>query len=283
MGFNYVTFGLLTSDVVGFTTSQRTAIEMQATISIVSEGSLQYKNLRYPRFKNFYGYAQLMSGAYVVQEVALNYLNQELCHWQESSPAINQSIGCATKKILLALTPPSDAEVTVGLLRQRLTSIRFRLLPEVQANIGLNWHVLDPLCEDEIVQPPADQGEPIPPNNANSDPGSRPGNQGGDKADESDNDGDYDPTDGNPPPPVPGGGTNFACWNVYYTGTRNPPSCERYSGGRPLFEATDPTIKPIFVKTRKNSQCESDDGNLMYGGAVLSNPEGIVDIGFWYG
>lgn len=280
MGFNYTSFGLLTSDVVGFTPSQRTAIELQATISIVNEGKLEYKNLRYPRFKQFYGYAQLMSGAYVEREIPLNYLNQELCHWQESSPAINQGIGCATKKILAALTPPSEATVKVGLLRQRFTSIRFRLLPDVTANIGLNWHVLDPLCDDEIVQPPAKQGEPVPPNNGNSDPGQRPSNQGGDPVDKSDNDGNYDPGDGNPPPPVPGGGTNFPCWHwsvmtVYL----------RCDGDLQTFNYTaytNPLSKPYYVSQKANAACpNATDGVTFYNDAPAGSAEGIIGSGSW--
>lgn len=282
MGFNYVSFGLASSDVIGFTESQRTSIELQATISIVSEAKLEYKNLRYPRFKNFYGYAQLMSGAYVEREIPLNYLNQELCHWQESSPAINQSIGCATKKILAALTPPSAAEVTVGLLRQHYTSIRVRLLPLVIANIALNWHVLDPLCGDAIVQPDAKQGQPIPPNNASSDPGTRPSNQGEDAVDRSNNDGGFDSGDGNPPPPTPGGGATTASWHWNVRACFVTCAGEYYTVA--LAQFTDPAVKPVYVSTQANVACpNATDGNLLANGVIVQGTTSVVEsISFDY-
>ena len=90
------------------------------SISIVSEGPCEYRNYNTPRFENHYGYAQLMSGAFVIKTIKIAYLNQEILHFQQSSTDILQSIGCGVKKILNSLTPPVSADVTVYLLRQNI-------------------------------------------------------------------------------------------------------------------------------------------------------------------
>ena len=113
MSYNSISFGLQTNDVVGLTEAQRTSLELFMSISIVSEGPCEYRNYNTPRFENHYGYAQLMSGAFVIKTIKIAYLNQEILHFQQSSTDILQSIGCGVKKILNSLTPPVSADVTV--------------------------------------------------------------------------------------------------------------------------------------------------------------------------
>lgn len=282
MPFNAISFGLETSDVVGLTPDQRTAVEFQATISIVSKGSQVYENFRYPRYRNFYGYCQLMSGAYVIKSVELNYLNQELLHWRDDVFGINETTGCYAKGLASALNPPFNLITKTILIRQRYTGLRFRLMPTVTANLGLVWETPAPLCGGLIEQPDDRQGAPLPPNNGNSDPSRRPPQQGGDGTDRSANDGNYDPTDGVPKPPEAGNGSVFPNWHAFGVGTL--PGCATYNFNINLPAATDQAVTPGYVPTGPNAGCpgQSTDGNIVYGGATLSSPTGVVSISFSY-
>lgn len=283
MAYNYLSFGLQTSDVIGITAEQRTAVEFQMTFSVVDEASWLYKNFKLPRYRNSYGFAQIMSGAYVVEVVPLQFLNQEVLAFEYDTFDINDNIGCAVKAIVAAMTPPGSATINVSKHRTRLTGVRFRLYAGIQANVGIRWVTAESNCNNTISEPDPKQGQPIAPNNSSSNPGSRPGSQGGDETDKSANDGNYDPDGGLPPPPAPGGGTNFPCWVAYYTGTKDPPTCTEYAGRTRLVDATDPTIRPVYQVTAPNVFCQSTNGIITYNGATISNPEGIVAIDFYYG
>lgn len=282
MAFDYVSFGLNTSDVVGFTSEQRTAIELQATISIVSEAKLESKNLRYPRFKNFYGYAQIMSGAYVVQDIPLTYLNQELLFWRENTLDQNDANACAFKQLFASLTPPVVATYDIEKIRQHFTSIRFRLLPLVQANVGLRWQTLVSRCGNTITDPDPKQGEPVAPNNGNANPGSRPPGQGGDSADRSNNDGGDLPNDDRPPEPTAGGGNVTAVWHWTVKACFVTCAGEVYTVA--LANFTNPNDKPSFVPTSQNTACpNAQDGNLVApSGATQGTTSVVESISFDY-
>lgn len=282
MAFNAVSFGLLTSDVVGLTPDQRTAVEFQATFSVVTEPSPVYKNFRYPRVESFYGYAQIMSGAYVVESVTLKYLNQEILHWRDNTFGILETVGCYAKGIAGALQPPFSLVTNTVKPRQRYTSIRFRLLPTVVANLGLVWETPVAICGGNILEPDARQGQPVPPNNGNSNPGSRPPGQSGDPIDPSANDGNYNPNDGLPPPPEAGGGSKFPHWHAFGQGTL--PGCSTYNFNIDLSAANDPNITPQYVASGPNPGCpgQSTDGTITYNGATLNSPTGVVSIAFAY-
>lgn len=284
MSYNYLTFGLLESDVVGLTAEQRTAIEFQLTVSIVSEGTWLYRNFKFPRYKNNYGYAQIMSGAYVVQSVSLDYLNQQILFFEADTFDISDNIACAARAILGALTPPSNAVISVTKHRTHITSVRFRFYSGIKANVGIRWVTPESNCGNAVLEPDKEQNEPIAPNNANSDPGSRPASQGGDSADKSPNDGNSSPGDNLPPPPKPGEGTNFPCWHYYGQGKRNPPACTPYNFVGRYDAATNPNIRPIYTKVRDNQFCSgAEDGKVMYGNAEIDQPGGITSIDFYYG
>lgn len=236
MAYEYVSFGLETTDVVGLTETQRTAVELQVTFSVADEATWLYKNFKHPRFENFYGYCQLMSGAYVVQDIPLQFLNQELLYVEYDTFDINDNMLCLAKEILAALPTPAVATGTVTKHRSRFTSLRFRLLAGVKANIGIRWVTAESNCGNVPLPPDPEQNRPAAPNNANSNPGSRPADQGGDRSDPSDNDGNYDPDSGNPPAPAAGAGDGT--WHVGYTGFR--PDGTRFRSSASVG-VTDPT------------------------------------------
>lgn len=214
MPYNFITFPLRTEDVVGLTEEQRTAIELQVTFSVYDEATWLYKNFKHPRFENFYGYCQIMSGAYVVQDIPLQFLNQELLYREYDTFDINDNMLCLTKEVLAALPNPATSIGTVTKNRTRLTSLRFRLLAGVGANLGVRWITAESNCGNVPLAPDDRQGRPAPPNNAGASGTPRPADQDGDRSDPSNNDGQYNPNDGRPQPPGAGDGT--ATWKVGY-------------------------------------------------------------------
>lgn len=223
MPYSTSDFGLKTDDVVGFTPSQRTAVEMQVCVSIADEATWLYRNVKHPRHKNFYGYAQIMSGAFVVETVALNFLNQEILHWRDETWGINETTGCYAKGIASALNPPFALITNTVKTRQRYTSIRFRLLPGILANVILAWETAQAFCGGNILEPDANQGQPPNPKNSSYNPGNRPPDQGGDDADLSPNDGRSQPGDGLPDEPQPGAGSG-AQWKYIITWSNGTPT-----------------------------------------------------------
>jgi hypothetical protein len=277
--FNAVQFGLLPSDVVGFTPDQRTSPELQLTVSIVNEASWLYKNFKLPRFRNSYGYAQLMSGAYVVEQIQLQFLNQEIVHWRDLSYGVNVATGCFVKGAVNALEPGAVYNVTVVKTRQRFTSVRFRLYPGIEANVGIAWETPSPVCGESINEPDALQGEPQSPNNRNADPGSRPVGQGGDNSDRSANDGDYNPDDGLPPPPFAGDGDSAPCWHAILI-LSVPPNCSSFGSVEDFEDATDQQTTPVYSVDRQSACPNTTGGDISYGGAVLSTPRDVVSCTF---
>lgn len=224
MAVQSVTFGIRESDVVGLTEPQRVSEELTAALSIVSEGTLVYKNLTYPRFQNFYGRCQLMSGAYVVQNVQLQHINQELLHWRNTELGINATTLCLLKLYGSLDTPPIALTVFNVLTRSRFTSLRFRLPAGTLANLTLQWNDYDAKCGEEVRQPSPTQGQPASPANSGYNPGSRPGAQGGDPFDNSPNDGRATGP-GEVAPPAPSGPGASATWKIALQFFSNPPAC----------------------------------------------------------
>lgn len=203
MAYNLVTFGIEEQDVVGFTPDQRTALELHLTTSIAFEANQLYRNYEYPRYKNFYGYCQVMSGAFVVKSVPIAYLNQEILHWRDDTFGINQTTGCYARAIGAALPTPINLVANTVKVRQRYTSVRFKLREGVKCNVNLTWETGEPKCADNILEPDAQQGRPASPNNQGYNPGARPPSQGGDNSDPTANDGADDPNDPSDDPPKP--------------------------------------------------------------------------------
>lgn len=241
MSFQSLSFGILNDDVIGLTESQRTSVDFTAALSIVTEGPAIYKNFSYPRFQDFYGRAQIMSGAFVVQDIRLSYLNQELLHFRHIETGLVETIGCYFKAYGSADVPPVNLVTNTFLTRERLTSIRFRLRQGVQANLVLAWEVFDAKCGGNIIPPEESQGKPPGPQNSGYNPGNRPGAQGGDPEDNSPNDGGAVPP-GQNEPPKPGGPSVNAQWRVAVSGLKNPPDCSPLAG---VFNTgvSDPTAK----------------------------------------
>jgi len=224
MPFLDAQFQVQTSDVIAFSEPQRLAVEMSVSLSIASEGEWLYKNLKYPRYKNFYGYAQLMSGAFVVQSIPLTFLNQELVHWRDQSFGINDTTLCMGKFLANLIQPSATVGALLVKTRQRFTSIRFRLLGGIIANITYVWQEGESSCGNVVVEPDGKQGQPAIPNNGGASGSARPSDQGGDPTDPSANDGGYDPNSGLQPPPRAGGGEASGTWHVQITGFRQDDS-----------------------------------------------------------
>lgn len=274
-------FGLKTDDVVGFTEQQRLATEMQVTFSIVDEATWLYRNFKYPRHKNFYGYAQLMAGAYVVRSIPLEFINQELLFWQQDTTDLLQSIACEFKDLFASLPTPKVRIATLFQVRQRYTSIRFRLGAGVKANVALSWKLPDSLCAELVNPPPDKQGQSPLPNNKDGDPANRPSGQGGDAGDPSNNDGKDDPNDALPDHPVPGKKrTASGQWyNVYVardSGCVENPAVKRYG----IPGAVDPSIVPVQLENEPGCAPGTKSGNVLYGGAVMYRADSFVTSTF---
>jgi len=224
MPFLDAQFQVSTSDVIAFSEPQRTAVEMSVSLSIASEGEWLYKNLKYPRFKNFYGYAQLMSGAFVVESIPLTFLNQELVHWEDQSFGINDTTLCMGKFLANLIQPSATVGALLIKTRQRYTSIRFRLFGGIIANVSYVWQEGESGCGNVVLEPDGKQGQPAIPNNGGASGSPRPSDQGGDPVDPSANDGGYDPNSGLQPPPRAGGGQASGTWQVQITGFRQDDS-----------------------------------------------------------
>lgn len=280
MAFNEVSFGLEESDVVGLTPDQRTAVEFQMTCSIFNEGPAVYRNYRYPRYRNFYGYAQLMSGVHVVKKIPIRYLNQELLHWRDISFGINETIGCYFKAYGLADLPTVLITPITIKTRQRYTGVRFRFVPGVLANCSIVWETGQSACGSTITDPAHEQGQPPAGANGGYNPGSRPPEQGGDGSDPSPNDGNYDPDSGLPEPPAPG--RTSGQWYYNSVGTKLP-GCTTYSGNGPIAGATNGQVVPQWVPQRANIPCpEAQDGIVLYGGVTVQEPTGVLSFTFYF-
>lgn len=277
MSFNELMFGIETDDVVGLTEAQRCSIEFLMTFSVVDESTWLYKNYKYPRYRNFYGYAQIMCGAYVVKDVELIHINQEVLYFFQDSTDILQSVGCGIKKVLANLTPPVESQVTLYLLRQRYTSVRFRLCPGVKASVALGWHYPERLCDEIVVAPSDKQGNPQPADNKNPSPGPRPPEQGGDPKDRSNNDGKDDPNDDKPVEPKPGTlQTVPGQWFAVYSGYSA--DCSAFSGRRyPFPGATNGRIVPV-VNRSPQASCGDNSCfavSVTYNGAAVDSGGGV--------
>lgn len=241
MGQNSVTFGIAENDVVGLTESQRTSEEIIIGLSIVKEAAIEYKNLRFPRYQNYYGKCQLMVGAYVSKNIQLQHLNQELLHWRHPELGIIETVGCYFKAYGAADQPPIGIVTNTVLVRERFTSLRFKMNPGVLANLTIQWDVFDAKCGGNVLAPAGSQGKPPAPANGGYNPGNRPLAQGGDPEDFSPNDGIPRSGDENEPPKPIGDSVN-ASWKIQSTFFTNPPDCQPQSAIT-NSGVTDPTAK----------------------------------------
>lgn len=148
------------SDVLALTEEQRAAIYREWYFQLVVPPVTEYLNLKYPRYQGFYGYCQIMSGDYVVQTVPLQYVNQRI--YSESTAEFIESVdfdACIYRFLkraikLYSVAPgvvddtPDSAKVVV--VKTRTTSLRFRLLPGVAANVTLVYGKFASSCGNEV-------------------------------------------------------------------------------------------------------------------------------------
>jgi len=265
MSFQSVSFGLQKDDVVGFTSEQRTAIELHAAFSVVSEGYAVFKNFKYPRTKNFFGYALLMDGAFVKKEIPLNFINQELLHWRDDSFGVIDTIGCYFKLFAGFYTPPQTITPIIVKTRQPYTSIRFKLGEGVRANMELKWEIGESSCGSEIQEPGNDQGNPPSPNNQGWNPGSRPSGQTGDPLDNSPNDNQPKKPGQNDPPTTNPTGQGTGTWKETVTWA------DGYSQVYPLSDSNINSNYQAVGNCYEGTQGASEPGTGKHGLSIYRN------------
>lgn len=267
-----VTFGLEENDICGLTGDMRTAIEFQMCVSIAEEGPWLYWNFKYPRHKNFFGYAQVMAGEFVVDTIPISHINQEILWFRDVSFGINQTTGCYARGLAQLIGNGPLVPNTVK-TRQRFTSVRFKFLPGVLANCVLKWEIGESLCEDQILEPDDEQANPPDPRNHQHDPSDRPSPIGGDNFDPTVNDGmPYEGEEDRPPyaeilPPTVGQ------WYGIYSGF-NPGCATTYTDREyALPGATSALITPIVTQTG-NGTCggSAKSGVVTYNGVTVDTP-----------
>ena len=264
-----VSFGLNTSDVVGLTEIQRTAIDFQMCVSVADLGTWKYRNERHPRWEYAYGYAQIMSGAFVVKDIPLSYINEEILYFHNSSFGIQETVACFSKEILKALGAGDTTYVT-NLRRERITSVRFRFFPGVLANCLMIYEVGQSQCGGTVSQPDPSEGQPPNPLNHSHDPTSRPPDQGGDPRDNSPNDNEP-PGPGQNQPPSTGITPLTGVWYQVFHGYNANESCAEFQGASPLAGCTDPDVSPTYIITG-NAPCPGTyKGKILYKGNVVND------------
>lgn len=266
MTYRNLTFGLNESDVVGLTEEQRTAIEFQMCVSVAELGPWKYANFRHPRWEYHYGYAQIMSGAFVVKDIPLSYLNHEILDWKDHDFGINETTGCYAKALAQLIGNGAILPYTV-LTRQRFTSVRFKFFPGVLANCVMKYEIGQPKCGGNVIPPDDTQGNPPDPANHSHDPTKRPADQPGDGFDPSPNDGQT-PEPGQQPPPSPGIYPPDGQWFGVYAGQDGFQSCAEFSGTQPIPGATDPDYRPILNITGTAPCPNTYKGQVIYKGNV---------------
>lgn len=202
MTFQYqtVSSSVGASDILPLSDAHRAAgflvYRWQLTVPPITD----YKNLKTPRHKGFYGYCQVMQGEYVKDTVAIDYVDQVLWEYNRADTlTLIDEVACAYKLLKQAVRLYSVApgvvdnlpeSFTVKIPTIQVTSLRFRLLPDVRGNVTLTYGVFGTDCGNtvEIVN-----GPPIP-NPNNSSPSPRPPGEFPDEDpnDPTGNDGDQD-------------------------------------------------------------------------------------------
>lgn len=273
MAFNEIIFSLQElDDICGLTPEQRTAVELQMCVSLASIDRHVYWNFKYPRNRNWFGVAQVMSGEFVVRTVPIEYINQEILWWRDESFGINQTTGCYARGLAQLIDNGVLIPNTVK-TRQRYTSVRFRFLPGILANLNLKWETGEPRCEDLIAEPNDEQGAAQEPRNHQHPEGDRPSEQGGDNDDPTVNDGmPYEDESDRPPyaellPPTVGQ------WYGIYSGF-NPGCATTYTDREyALPGATSALITPVVTEQGSGS-CggQSKNGQVTYNGNVVDTP-----------
>lgn len=208
-----VTFGIETSDVVAFPTEWREALELFIGFSVSAVGYKQYENYKTARYRGFYGYVQFMHGEFVVDTVALEFVNQRLFYNLNTAFGVSDSLACMWKSLQECACEEATPK-EVARLRLALTSLRFRLAAGVLGNLVVKYRPVSTACDNIIVSPPETEAQPPDPNNGSYNPGSQPPNTTSDPFDPTGNDGD-DPDA--PKPELPSSGGRWETVVVFYS------------------------------------------------------------------
>lgn len=188
-------FGLEDSEVYALDFAQRTATELWMMFSTSAAPPNQYLNLKTPRNRSFYGYAQIMFGAGVLSTIELQFINQIIYYDYQCCPELHDAIACAIK----ALNPDISASVTPRF--RPVTAVRFLLVPGCFANLMVSWKPFISDCGNEVLDPPFDQANPPGKNNEPADRQDQPQQSREDPYDPTPNDDGLPDTD--KPGPLP--------------------------------------------------------------------------------
>lgn len=252
------TFALTLNDTFALTEEQRIAPEFAAFISVSALNTTPYENMKMPRHESFYGYAQLMAGAYVIETIQISYVNQRIFYQYMDTSLIYDAIGCAVQAL--------DGSPAIIFPRRRdLTAIRVRCAPWAELNMTVRWIPLDSVCGNGIAEPRDGQGNPPDPKNDRESPDDQPDETESDGFDETGSDG----VDPDAPKPGAQGLQGAWNWDVLYSapfdgiGTNTAPGFEDQVPGQidlaPLGGCTEPrlgfTLDGILVTETDN--CDS--------------------------
>lgn len=182
--------GLTGNDVYQFNQQLVTSVRGIVAIEVTSKSFVPYLNLKYPFFRGFYGYVQLMQGGYVQEAIPLDFDNQVVMQWDYPEVLVDDKLSCLffNQNLWLndrtALSPNNGAEVELKLTQKvRIfgfwtTGIRIRLAPGCKANLVLQYRVLQSSeCEaevDKFTRPDPPSADKTPAGN-NDSPGAKPG------------------------------------------------------------------------------------------------------------
>lgn len=207
-------FGIERSDVFALTEGYRTAYELFIGWSLAAVDRQIYQNYKTPRYKGFYGYAQLMQGEFVVDTIPLEYVNQRLWYHRDVDLVAADAAACSTK-LLAQCACNTELLAYATKMRIWLTAIRFRLEPGIAGNCVVRYRDLQSSCDNEIRQPDPQEGNPPSGDNGGYNPGSQPGDSKSDPNDPSGNDGQ------DPNAPSPSAPTGMGEWQTDVI-ARNP-------------------------------------------------------------
>lgn len=223
-------FALTQDDLFGLSDAQRVAPEFAVFISVSGLSKEPYLNLKMPRNESYYGYAQIMAGAYVVQTVQLQYVNQRVYYDYLDTSLIYDAIGCAVQAL-----GGGTAEITPR--RRDITAIRVKSAPWAELNMTVRWIPLYSLCGNLYNDPVPDQGQPPEPKNDRQDPNDQPLEN---RLDPFDNTG-ADGQDPNAPKPGNNDLQGVWTWTVLYS----PPFDAEFDSTAPGFDTDVPGTIPL--------------------------------------
>lgn len=155
--------------LVQFSPSEREARQILVYCSILSVGYEVYKDYKRYDEKSLYGYAQIVAGTYVLEEIPITQVNQRIFSGINLFSDLTQQITCARKEIraletLITEQPtelPPAYPVPLILPLFEETGIAFKMLPGMSASVQIISFALSPNCDlSRERSDPGDERDP---------------------------------------------------------------------------------------------------------------------------